>query len=614
MTSMIAQTSRPIVLLCLGALLAACAAPSPRSGDETDADAHARMLYEEGRYEAAARAWESRAVTSPEQAARFRIRAAEAWLAAGDREAAAGLLAGPDADTLPPRMATRLWLARAELALERGDPMTAGWMLAEAETGDLSGFQSRLETLRERLETTRTQPAAQALSALESTVRRPDFTPETALSLLIDLPVADLRSLLRARADDPALAPWLDLGLTVRSHLLDDPGLRTALTAWQTRRPGTGYATGDALEWVQAWRATVPWPNRMAVMLPGPGPLESPGHALRDGLLSAWLGLDARARPGLDFHYLDDTAEAAMGSWFQAREDGAEFIIGPLRRDQVERMLALDDPGVPMLLLNHPEALTTDTAIRYMLALLPEDSAGIAAIHALARDYRRVLVLAQDTAWGRRVADRFIETFNAGGGRVLERAVYSPEDSDYSVLLRDFLGLERSRERISRVRDLLGAVGSDARARTDADFIFLAARHDDARQLVPQLEFFGFGSVPVFAPAQIHDDLDRERGETDLDGIQMAMAPWFIRGMPANDLRMQANRRFPGLDNYSLSQLHALGRDALGLVRWLDHMRADPALYYPGLTGRLSLGDDGRLERDLPWSRFEQGQVVDGAP
>lgn len=599
------------VLLC--AVLAACAAPSPRSDADTG-DRRAQTLFDAGRYAEAARAWETRVETDPHRAAVFRIRAAEAWLAAGDLDTAAERLADMDPATLEPAAASRLWLARAELALARGDVMTAGWQLAEAETGDVSGLEPRINTLRQRLETTRTQPAARALKALEASVHTADFTPGTALSLLIDLPVADLRGLMRAREDDPALAPWLDLALTARAHLLDGPRLLTALESWQARWPVVGYPATQALEWVRAWRETIAWPTRIAVLLPGPGPLEAAGEALRDGLMAAWLQLPQARRPELDFHYLDNNPESAISAWFQARENSADFIIGPLRREQVERMLELDDPGLPMLLLNHPEHPPEALAIRSMLALLPEDSAEIAAIHALARDYRRALVLAQDTSWGRRVADSFAETFTAGGGQMLERAVYSPGDSDHSILLQDFLGLRRSQTRIDRVSNLLGTTAGEARPRTDADFIFLAARHDDARQLAPQLDYFGVGNLPVFASAQIHDELDREPGDTDLDGIRMAMAPWFIHGTGANDIRRQATRQYPGLDNYTLSQLHALGRDALGLVRWLDRMRTDPDLYWPGLTGRLSLRPDGRLQRDLPWSRFERGQVVGDAP
>jgi uncharacterized protein len=276
--------------------------------------------------------------------------------------------------------------------------------------------------------------------------------------------------------------------------------------------------------------------------------------------------------------------------------------------------MTLPDPGLPMLMLNHPSERPDDSdafGLVHAIGLLPEEEAELAAVQALVLGQRRALVLAQNTDWGRRVAGAFTETFELGGGQVLSKADYSASQVDHSSLLETLLELDRSAQRAARIARTLGEeVEAEPQRRTDADFIFLAARAEDGLLIRPQLRFFGAGDVPIMAISQILPGAPDPRRDEDLEGIVLPLPPWFIDGTPAGEQRRRAERLYSALDNPTLSRLHALGHDALSLTPWLDLMRRDPELYLAGLSGRLRLPENGRVERDLPFIRLVNGRAV----
>ncbi len=597
-------------------LLAACAPSGPAvRPDVADArQAQVERLLERGNYAEAAQAWLDLAAERPERADVYRTRAAEAWLRAGEVDSAELLLDGIDPQLLGRMPRTRFDLARAELAMMRGDLGMAGWLLAHAGEDLPDALVARHQRLEERLVELETQPARQALVALDDAMADGEFEPELALALLIEYPLAALESIVYEYGHRSDLLPWLDLVISAREHLLDEQALRPALADWQSRYPTIDYSAEEALLWLAAWRQSYPRPARIDVALPGPGtPLYRAGAALQAGLVSAWLDTTPQRRPELRFHHIGNEPDDIIAAWFDAREQGAEMLIGPLDRSQVNALVALPNAGLmPTLLLNLPDdpARLADTPGLAALALPPEEEAELAAVRALVDGHERALVLAQQTGWGERVAQAFIETFELGGGQVLESQRYDPGDSDHSFLLRRALEIDRSEERANRLQQVIGEpIESVAQRRTDVDVIFLAARADDGRQFRPQLRFFDAGDVPLMSTSHIVSGAPDPGRDRDLDGVVLPISPWFLDTTAPGEVRARAERRHEHLGNPAHSRLHALGRDAMALVPWLQLMRADEQLYLPGMTGRLTMPDGTALARDLPFIRIDGGRV-----
>lgn len=615
MASMNRINSKVLACLVVAIILGACAPTGPeiRPGQQTG---NPDRLAERGQHADAARAWLDLAEQQPDRAVEARIAAARQWLAAGRPEEARALVPALTAERLPPAVDFEVDLLGAEIALAERDFTTAGRILSLPREQVPVALRDRFDALNERLAELNPNSPSARVEALVDALGEPGFRPEMALALLLELPLETLRNLQTEHGGRPALAPWLDLAVSARTRLIDDPELQRALAEWRQRHGMAAEVADDLYQWIAAWRESLPMPESVAVLLPGDGPLGRAGEVLREGMLAAWLQMPRERRPRLDFHYLDNQDEAAVGAWFEARERGSDFVIGPLARGQVGSLLALPDLSVPTLLLNRPvgDAVVVEpTRPVAMLALPPEEEAELAAVRALVNDFDSAVVVAQESDFGRRVADRFAETFQLGGGRVIARTAYLPGEFDHTQTLEALLEIDRSRDRIARLERVLGAdVESEPQRRTDFDMVFLAARGGDGRQIMPQLRFLGVQPRPVFATSDIWPG---GNVGADLDGIQFPAAPWLLQEGEAARERMRAERLYPGLvGNPTLTVLHALGRDAFALVPWLQMMKRDPMLYLAGNVGRLRLANGVVLERDLPWARIEDGQPVRHEP
>ncbi len=597
-------------------VLSACAPRSPVIRDAPAADPAvegALDLVRGGQHEAAAEAWLLLAQQQPDRSTEFLIQAAEAWLRAGQPEQAGIALEAMTEPASRKPWTIRQDLARAELAIYQGDLATASWLLTNLTDQLPENLVDRHAMLDDMLRRILADPAREAFAALEAALYDGDFSPELALALLIEHPLASQSELANAHRHRPELIPWLDLVVSARRYLLDPPQLDSALQDWQTNYPAVGYQADQASLWLAAWRQSQPLARRIMVVLPARPGMARVSAALRDGLMTAWLSEPPDRRPELLFRLIEDRADAMLATWFEARELNVDFMIGPLERNQVDSLMTLPDPGMPILLLNHPSDPAELDAMHgpiQAIGLLPEEEAELAAVQSLVLGHQRALVLSQSTDWGERVARSFESAFTLGGGRILQSAEYNIAQADHSTLLEILLELDQSARRVAELNRILGqAVEAMPQPRTDADLIFLAARADDARQIRPQLRFFGIGGLPVFGTSHLIAGSPDPRRDADMDGIILPVAPWFLDTTRQGADRRQAQNRYQQLDNPTLSLLFALGADAFELTRWLEMMRQDDSLYLAGRTGRLRLPDGRLVERDLPFVRLRNGRA-----
>ena len=85
--------------------------------------------------------------------------------------------------------------------------------------------------------------------------------------------------------------------------------------------------------------ATAPL-TRIALLLPLTGPQRQAAIAIQDGFLAAHLGRSGgvgRGQPAL--HIYDTGALGAREAYIAARDDGAEFIVGPLLKPELDAIM-----------------------------------------------------------------------------------------------------------------------------------------------------------------------------------------------------------------------------------------------------------------------------------
>jgi uncharacterized protein len=605
-----------LAVLVASMLLAGCAPGVLDRGAAAVAlhSAEARQHEEARNWTAAADAW-LRAAEAARGADRDAplIAAAEAWLRAGRLDSARSALTGMSADPAA-NLALRRDLAEARLLLRAGrapdalvklaglpagpgDPQAVEVLALRADAAFASRQPAMGVAALARREALLPEPAAQSANQRRLWNRMQEAT---AAGVPLDTPPAT----------DPVVAAWLELGRVAAASAGNPFRLQAGLLDWRERHPDHPAAADLVALLLTEYRAMTEYPARIAVLLPLSGRQGAAASAIRDGFIAAWFEQDAEGgRPALRVY--DTTALGPTAAYELAVRNGADFIIGPLLKEELAEIGGAELPAVPTLALNWADEDVALPGYVTQFALAPEEEAAAVARRATLDGHRRALVLAHDTDQGRRMARSFTEAFRAEGGEVLGAQLFDPRDSDFSVEITGLLLINESRARHQRLQAALGRqLEFEPRRRQDVEFLFLAARPAEGLLIRPQLRFHYAGQLPVYSTSGIYDP--GRSSNVDLDGVLFADMPWRVGG---EGMEFMARFRAFGIQALERSgRLYAFGADAYRLVPLLHNRSPALGSGVHGLTGVLRLGADGKIQRELDWGRFERGGQVSHAP
>lgn len=604
--------------LCLLALIALTGCETGRVGPALSAEDRAARLASNEDHGAAASAYIglASAATGTERD-RLTLLAVEQWLEAGDvaraRNAFAGVAEPPAGSEL-----ASLWRTnRAGLALAAGDPDTALELLESLSRQSLPlEARLRVEALRASAWFAKGEPgrAVELMVQREAWLDSARERERNRRNLWQGLTVSSPASLRDAAGStsDPVVRGWLELGSLAAATGQQGVGWSNGVVRWRETHPDhPAMAIIGDLEFEATELAS--YPARIALLLPLSGSTAPAGKAIQNGFLGAYFasagGLDDRQAVRV---YDVESEGGASAAYAAAVSEGAEFVVGPLLRNNVIELANDILVPVPVLTLNYlPENMLSPPGL-YQFALAPEDEAVAAAERAIADGHRYALALVPNTSWGRRVFTSFATAFESLGGTVLDNRSYMGGTADFSATIEDLMALSGSVTRYQRLRANIGApLQFDPRRRQDADFIFLAADADAGRLIKSQLKFHYSGELPVYATSSIYA-MDG-RSDADLNGVMFADTPWLIDPRPWTE-------RLPGVfaehwpEQRRLARLHAMGFDAYNLVGPLFASRGVLEREIDGATGRLYMDADGRIHRRLPWAVFRGGEVVPLSP
>jgi outer membrane PBP1 activator LpoA protein len=218
---------------------------------------------------------------------------------------------------------------------------------------------------------------------------------------------------------------------------------------------------------------------------------------------------------------------------------------------------------------------------------------------------RRALVLAPAGEWGTRVAAAFTDELVRGGGQVLAQASYDLAKNDITTILPAALGVDTGRARQRRLQQVTGlTLAYEPRPRADIDAVFVAGFQSLALRLInPLLGHYNAGNIPTYIT---QDGLDPdERGNRDLERMRFVDMPWMLESTgPVADTRSATESGWSARGKRA-SRYFAFGYDAATLA--LALRGGQNAWPLPGMTGRLSLTPEGRIERALDWARIRNG-------
>jgi len=588
---------RPLSVLCLAALLSACAGKQTAGLGELPGQPQGST----------AQLLQQAAQGKPEQAALLRLTAADQALAQRDLAQTQQILDLIELDKLLPAQQIFASTLQAELALARNKPKTALQALQHpsfARLGELPlSQQVRSQLARANALQADQQPLA---AARERVFIAPLLEGQAAASnheaiwaLVSGLSSTQLSSV-EPTGDD--LAGWFELATLARSSAT--PTQQVArIGEWQAQHPQHPAARQLPQALVALQEIAARPLTRIALLLPSQGSLASPAQALRDGFLAAHYQSGSEVHISLH----DSSSLTNLNEFYrQAQADGVQLVVGPLEKPLVGQLSQQEQLPIPTLALNYNESGAEGPAQLFQFGLAAEDEARAVAARAWQDGQRRAVAMVPSGAWGNRVLAAFRQDWEARGGSLIA-AEHVDQPVRLAQQIADLLQLRASEARAKRLRETLGSdVEAQPARRQDVDFVFLAATPAQARQIKPTLAFQYAGDLPVYATSHLYTGSNDPSENLDLDGIRFCETPWLL-GEP-DPLREQVLGQWPAAAG-SLGRLYAMGVDAYRLAPRLGQLQTLPSSRLDGLSGSLSLAPGQRIVRSLPWAEYRNGQV-----
>lgn len=390
--------------------------------------------------------------------------------------------------------------------------------------------------------------------------------------------------------DDETLNGWIQLANISRKKTEIPQEILGNIANWQAKFPNhSGNQILPDLNKVKNYMFAPP--RKIALLLPLTGQLAGPGQAIKDGFMAAFEG--SGKRYNIDLQIYNTNAEDIKKLYAKAIQDGAEYVVGPLVKNQVAEVAKLDHP-VPTLLLNETEVKPRANA--YQFGLSPSNEARQIAAKIRKKGLGHALVIAPDGTWGQEIVEAFAIQYRRGGGQIVETFYFKPDD-DFTTAIRELLHVVPDKVR----KKILETNSGEPIRREDFDVIFLVAYPTKARQIVPMLRYYFAGDIPVYATSNVYSgsiDITKDR---DLNDVTFTDMPWIFN----NQISKQ---NWPEQFN-SYNRLYALGLDAFSLATQLNQLLLFPAVGINNKSGIIYLNNGQEISRILVFGKFQNGEA-----
>ncbi|WP_447529024.1 penicillin-binding protein activator [Vreelandella sp. TE19] len=459
--------------------------------------------------------------------------------------------------------------------VDRAPAEDAGRLLNQAEQqGPEQASLSRLEAANILAQQGQREEAFDAASAVdEAALSEQDRVRWALLFSELGRALDDPRAVLRA-------TQVLDEELPMRDNEQQTLRERAQWAREAMDEPGRVQASLPALEGADI--------RRIMVALPQSGPLSN----IADTISNAMREHSAIRGQGVELSFVDAAQYSMDELYSRAEQMNAQLIVGPLDKEQVSRLEQQSSVPLPTLALNYGSGSQNQAAGLFQYGLSAEDEARQAARRAYQDGRRQMSVMVPDNDWGRRVGEAFWNEFQGQGGEVTNAVRYNPNNEVSSAV--------QTALNVSGDRAQLGSI----------DALFLLALPDYARQVPPMLDFYYAQELPIYATSHLNEGSRERRLNQDLDDVMFVDIPWQIPDAAVGGeeaLPFSASyQALHGEGDASLFRLQAMGVDAYELATRLSDLSSIQG--FNGSTGTLSLSGDGRIHRELPWARFQNGR------
>ncbi|MBZ9611380.1 penicillin-binding protein activator [Rheinheimera maricola] len=397
---------------------------------------------------------------------------------------------------------------------------------------------------------------------------------------------------------------WLNLAQLSRRYIGQPEQLQQAFSGWQQRY--NAVATLQNLpDSVRQLFSLIPYqPQKIAILLPMQGRFRQHAQAIQYGILAA-------AGSGSSELVFIDSEQSTTELHTQVSAAQAEFVIGPLLKEQVDSVSRSENWTWPTLFLNTIDSGHTPAPEQFYFALSMEDEASQMAQLFQQKNYLHPVVISATNTTALRMQQHFVSRWQQLGHQAPLSLQFDNKEQ-LEALIGNLLETDTSEERVKLISNLLPQkLEAEPHSRLDIDAIYLLADPVQTRLFKPFIDVSVSPTaprLPIYASSRSHSTSLSSTDLRDLNGLTFTEMPWMLDEQSNMALRQQYQQLFSDQDE-TLQRLFAMGYDAVKLVGSLRQQQQLPSAVFPGLTGQLSLNQNGSIVRRLSWASYRNNRL-----
>lgn len=376
-----------------------------------------------------------------------------------------------------------------------------------------------------------------------------------------------------ADAGEIEFAGWLALINIYNQNMTTPMQIPQAFNNWKNQYPSHSAVTlmPTELQGVSNFQQTQL--NGVALLLPLSGDAQILGDIIKRGFDDAKAG-DSTAVQTFDTSTSDVNALIA-----QAKQQGANIIVGPLLKSRVDEMLLSPEiQHINVLALNSTENARNMPQVCYY-GLSPESEAQAGAEKMYNDGYSIAVVAAPQDDFGHRSAEAFAKRWRRLTNTDADVRYYNqPLDSVAAI---QNIGVAKAGLYI------LGNAGQVVEIKQGIDNSNLKDR------------------LAIYTSSRSNSPNNGIDFYTVMEGVKFSEVPLLA---DTSSSKYQKAENLANSD-FSMMRLYAMGADAWLLATKFNELRHLPGYKISGLTGELKAGQNCNIERSLSWMQYKNGAI-----
>lgn len=319
--------------------------------------------------------------------------------------------------------------------------------------------------------------------------------------------------------------------------------------------------------------------HQVAVLLPLTGPYQSIGLQIRNGIIRNQL----QNAPDTQLTFYNTAQTDQIESVYQsAKQNGADRIIGPLQKQNIEQLAKYADQSMI--------ALNDVTAIPHFDFISNSEALQIAT-KLCRKHYRNIGILTSSNPSDSQLAIQISQLWKQEPGHKLTLKTYPAKHPRLREALGSVINETQSQARKNNLRWLLKEkLYFTPRTRQDLDAIVLLGNTQQVAVFQPQFEFFEL-KLPVYGSSKLTPaKLGSTAPNKDMENV---IFPSFRAALIQTNLT---------------SKLEAFGWDSFTLAT-KQYLLGPKICLNDGMTGRLSR-EENTFDYQLIWAKYNHKGIA----